>query len=65
MPFAGWIGRFMRGRPPNNSPRTSRRPRFSFERRLSGLFGRWIGCQRPFPAAADDDFAAGKCEPRL
>ena len=29
---------------PNNSLRTNRRPRF-------GVFGLWIRCQRPFPAA--------------
>jgi len=39
-----------------------RRQRFDFGR-LTGFFGRWIGCQRPSAAAADDDFAAGKCGP--
>ena len=31
------------------------RPRLVFGR-ASGFFGRWIRCQRPFPAAAGDDF---------
>jgi hypothetical protein len=32
----------------------NRRPHFGFGRRLSGLFRRWICCQRPFLAVAGD-----------
>jgi hypothetical protein len=41
--------------PNNSSPHTNRRPHFGFGRRLSGYFGRWILCQRLFPAAGSDD----------
>jgi hypothetical protein len=34
----------------DNSLRMKPRPRFSFGE-LTGFFGRWIRCQRPFPAA--------------
>jgi len=34
----------------NNSLHPTRRPRLGFGR-AAGFFGRWIGCQRPFPAA--------------
>jgi len=41
MPVAGWIGRFMRGRPPNNSLHTNRRLCLAVGR-ASGFFGRWF-----------------------
>jgi hypothetical protein len=48
----GLISVIMKWRHPLNHLRhTNRRPRFSFGRRLSGFFGRWIRCQRPFLAA--------------
>jgi len=37
----------------NNSPKTPRRPRFNAGR-TSGLFGRWIRCPRPLPAAGGE-----------
>jgi len=37
---------------PNKRMHTNRRPAFQF--RCSKFLGRWIGCQRPFPAAVGD-----------
>jgi len=47
----------------NKSLPTNRRPRFGFGRWLSGFFGRWIRCHRPFPAAGGDDFVRATSEP--
>ncbi len=47
---------------PDPSPQTNRCRRFGFGRRLSCFFGRWIGCQRPFPAAGGDEFVLATCE---
>jgi hypothetical protein len=52
-------------RPPNQRMHTNRRPALQF--RCSGFFGRWIRCQRPFPAAVGDPYrsAAFSLAPHL
>jgi hypothetical protein len=47
----------------NNRMPTNRRPALQFRR--AGLLGRWIGCQRPFPAAVGDPWRSLRDSSRL
>jgi hypothetical protein len=47
---------------PDSSLHPNRRPRIGFGR-ASGFFGRWIGCQGPFPKVRQDDGSFPANEP--